>query len=119
VITEINDSTGDGNNKIPTSPTSIAVDEAGDAYVSGFNSNNVFSICSNGRLSDNVFTISSSGVIIEIADSTGDGAGNFPEEPYSVAVDGSGGAYVVGFQRQRFRSCWYVKSRHEILEFFV
>ncbi len=134
--TEIIDSTGDGAGNVLDLPTAIAVDAAGNVYVSGNVSNNVFKItppygAANateiiditgdgagnplwnaggiavdgagnvyvaGWVSDNVFKITPTGVITEIIDSTGDGAGNTLMGASPVAVDATGNVYVTGCQ---------------------
>ncbi|MEZ5215129.1 MAG: hypothetical protein R2715_00730 [Ilumatobacteraceae bacterium] len=48
-----------------------------------------------GSSSRNVFRVSPAGVITEIIDATGDGAGNRSADP-RVAVDGAGNVYVTG-----------------------
>ena len=58
-------------------------DAAGNVYVVGFNSRNVFKI-------------EPSGAITEIIDSTGDGAGNTLSQPEVAAVSGSGDVYLAG-----------------------
>lgn len=79
-ITEIIDAAGD-----LTSPFAgghgIAVDGSGNVYVAG-------------HISRNVFQITPGGVITEIIDVSGDGAGNILNFPTGVAVDGSGTVYV-------------------------
>ena len=65
-------------------PTDIAVDTEGNVYVSGIGS-------------DNAFKITPLGVITEIIDSTGDGAGNPLDAPEGIAVDGLGNVYVTGY----------------------
>ena len=61
----------------------IAVDGAGNVYVTG-------------RFSDNAFKITPAGVVTEIIDATGDGGGNGLNAPYGIAVDGAGNVYVAG-----------------------
>ena len=80
--TEIIDATGDGAGNPLGFPSGIAVDGAGNVYVTG-------------QFSDNAFQVTPSGGITEIIDSTGDGA--LPNEgTYGIAVDGSGNVYVTG-----------------------
>jgi len=56
-------------------------------------------------------------VIKQIIDSDGDGKGNISDGAYSVAADGSGGAFVAGFDSDNvFAVKGTVKSRHEILK---
>ena len=62
-ITEIIDATGDGTGNGLEEPEGIAVDAAGNAYVTG-------------RITNNAFKITPAGVITEIIDATGDGGGN-------------------------------------------
>jgi len=64
-------------------PRGIAVDVAGNVYVAG-------------NASENAFKITPGGVITEIIDSTGDGAGNTLDLARGIAVDGVGNVYVAG-----------------------
>ncbi|MEZ5215131.1 MAG: SBBP repeat-containing protein [Ilumatobacteraceae bacterium] len=75
MITEIIDSTGDGAGNLLSRPYGVAVDGAGNAYVTG----STLTTCSGVP----------GGVITEIIDATGDGAGNSLVSPYAVAVDGA------------------------------
>jgi cysteine-rich repeat protein len=59
------------------------VDGSGNVYVSGY-------------LSSNVFKIDPNGVVIEIIDASGDGAGEPFHGPHEIAVDESGNVYVGG-----------------------
>ena len=53
---------------------------------------------SSGGISDNAFRIDPNGVITEIVDSAGDGAGNPFDGPFAgTAVDGSGNVYIAGY----------------------
>ncbi|MHC4697394.1 MAG: SBBP repeat-containing protein [Planctomycetota bacterium] len=61
----------------------IAVDDSGNAYVTG-------------DRSDNAFMITPDGVITGIIDSTGDGMGSTLYRATSIAVDDWGNAYVTG-----------------------
>ena len=83
VITEIIDGTGDGAGNGLNGSTYIAVDRAGNVYVTG-------------QVSDNAFKITPGGVITEIIDSTGDGAGNTLDQPIGIAVDNAGNVFVAG-----------------------
>ncbi|MEZ5215137.1 MAG: SBBP repeat-containing protein [Ilumatobacteraceae bacterium] len=82
-ITEIIDVSGDGAGNQLGGPHGVAVDAAGNVYVAGYSS-------------DNVFRVSPAGVVTEILDATGDGAGNPLVGPYGVAVDAAGNVYVTG-----------------------
>ena len=62
-ITQIIDATGDGHGNTLDEASGVAIDESGNAYVSGF-------------ASDNVFRITPEGIITEIIDESGDGRGN-------------------------------------------
>ncbi|MGD2110281.1 MAG: NHL repeat-containing protein [Phycisphaerae bacterium] len=64
-------------------PRNIAVDRLGNVYVTGYMSTNAFKITANG-------------VITEIIDILGDGAGHRLGHPYGIAVSGSGNVYVTG-----------------------
>ena len=88
IITEIIDATGDGTVTLAgvpahplDGPGDIAVDGLGNVYVVGGSS---------------VFKITPGGVITQIIDANGDGAGNELYSPSGVAVDGSGNVYVTG-----------------------
>ena len=89
VITEIirnsGDGTGDntGDNEL-LSPNSLAFDSSDNIFVSGANSHNVFKI-------------TPLGVITEIIDATGDGAGIALVRPEALAVDSDDNVYVAGF----------------------
>jgi len=50
-----------------------------------------------GAFSDDAFKITPLGVVTQIMDAVGDGAGNPLEQPYYLAVDGSENVYVTGF----------------------
>lgn len=80
--TEIIDVSGDGSAAL-VRPEGIATDASGNVYVAG-------------RGSNNVFQITSGGVVTELANSTGDGAGNALGQPAATAVDGSGNVYAPG-----------------------
>ena len=74
---------GDGMGNALDYPRSIAVDDSGNAYVTG-------------SVSDNAFKITSDGLITEIIDATGDSMGNEIDYPWGITVDDSGNAYVTG-----------------------
>jgi hypothetical protein len=85
-ITEIIDETGDGLGNELEGGQGVAVDLAGNVYVSGYDS-------------DNAFKISPDGVITEIIDKEGDGGGGWPSDLWyalDVAVHPLGTAYVIG-----------------------
>ena len=85
VITEIirNSGDGTGDNEL-LSPNSLAFDSSDNIFVSGANSHNVFKI-------------TPLGVITEIIDATGDGAGIALVRPEALAVDSDDNVYVAGF----------------------
>ena len=82
-ITEIIDASGDGAGNLLDVAFGVAVDDAGNVYVTG-------------TFSDNAFQITPAGTITEIIDATGDGAGNLLAGPSGVAVDWAGNVYVAG-----------------------
>ncbi len=82
-VTEIIDTTGDGEGNDLVLPWGIAVDAAGTAYVTG-------------QFSSTAFKITSGGVITLIIDADGDGAGNTLNSPRGIAVDAAGNTYVTG-----------------------
>ncbi len=82
-ITEIIDAAGDGAGNKLNSPWGVAVDGAGNVYVTG-------------QLTHNAFQITPAGIITEIIDASGDGAGNTLNSPKSIAVDDAGNVYVTG-----------------------
>jgi hypothetical protein len=59
------------------------VDGTANVYVTGHNT-------------DNAFKITPGGVITEIIDATGDGAGNILDGSWAIAADGAGNVYVTG-----------------------
>jgi len=84
-ITEIIDGTGDGTGggvNVLASPKGIAVDAAGNVYVTGTGSNNAFKITPGGT-------------ITEIIDGAGDGV-NGLASTFGIAVDAAGNVYVAG-----------------------
>ncbi len=117
VISEIIDSTGGvvGGAVILDQPNHIAVDTAGNVYVTGSNS---FRIDPNGVITElgiggfgiavdgeenayvssgsSVFRIAPNGVITVVIDSTGDGAGNTLSMAGFIVADGVGNVYVAG-----------------------
>ena len=82
-ITEIIDASGDGAGNPLDGSISIAVDGAGNVYVTGYDS-------------DNAFRITPAGTITKIVDASGDGTGNTLDGSHGVAVDGAGNVYVTG-----------------------
>ncbi len=80
-ILEIIDPTGDHAVNPLNNPSGIAVDAAGNAYVSG-------------TLSDNAFRITAAGAITRIIGSAGDGAGNTLDGASGIAVDTMANVYV-------------------------
>lgn len=82
-VTEIIDFTGDGSGNMLLGPHNLVVDGAGNLYVAGSSS-------------DNVFRITPAGAITRIADGTGDGLGNPLDAPEDLALDGAGNLYVSG-----------------------
>ena len=125
-ITEIIDSSGAGPGKTFDLPKAIAVDDLGNAYVTGVNSDNAFKITPAGVIneiinagdgldrpfgvavdvggnvyvagtsSDNAYKITPAGVISEIIDMTGAGSGDTLDFPIVIAVDTAGNVYVTG-----------------------
>jgi len=81
-ITQIIESTGDGTNALYL-PRAIAVDSAGNVYVTGYTSDNAFKITPDGTITQNI-------------DSTGDGT-NSLDGPAGVAVDSADSVYVTGY----------------------
>ncbi len=75
---------GDGAGNPLTNTRGIAIDAAGNLYVSAWSS-------------DNAFKMTPGGVITEILDESGDGAGNNLDCAASIAVDSSGNVYVSGY----------------------
>ena len=80
-ITEVIDSTGDGTDPL-SGAQGIAVDAAGNVYVGGSGSSNVFRIPPGGPP-------------LQIIDSTGDGT-NSLITPHGLAADAAGNVYVTG-----------------------
>ena len=91
-ITEIIDSTGDGSGNGLNVSEGVALDSAGNVFVAGRNSVNVFKIATPGSCS----TSGTPCTISLILDSTGDGAGNTLSGSFGVAGDAAGNAYVAG-----------------------
>jgi hypothetical protein len=93
--TVLMDATGDGAGNVFGCAASnlicdLEIDGAGNLYVAG-------------QESDNVFRISPGGVVTEIIDAAGDGAGNPFSFPQQIAVDGAGTVYVVAGSGNIFR----------------
>jgi len=65
-------------------PRDVVVDGAGNAYVSG-------------QGSDNVFRIAPDGTLTQVLDASGDGQGNTMDEPIGVHVDDAGNLYVAAW----------------------
>jgi len=65
-------------------PRDVVVDAAGNAYVSG-------------QESDNVFRIAPDGTLTQVLDASGDGQGNTMDEPIGVHVDDAGNLYVAAW----------------------
>ena len=87
VVTEIIDASGDGSGNALGGTIGIAVDAAGNVYVTGDNTGNAFKITDPGGAN----------VVTEIIDSSGDGAGNPLLTPQFIAVDDlSGNVYLTG-----------------------
>ncbi len=84
IITQIIDGTGAGGVNMLEEPNAIAVDAAGNVYVTG-------------QTSDNAFKIAPDGTVTLIIDASGDGAGHMLDGPSGIAVDADGNVYVSGF----------------------
>jgi streptogramin lyase len=98
-IDQVIDSTGDGTGIVTgcdeflagcewegnafLSPNGLIVGPAGNLYVSG-------------RITDNVFQVTPGGVITQIMDASGDGLGNTLDSPGDLALDASGNLFVAG-----------------------
>ena len=77
---------GDGAGNGLRYPLGVAVDASGNAYATGW-------------VTNNAFKIEPDGTITEIIDETGDGSGNGLGSPRGVAVDAAGNVYVAGYAR--------------------
>lgn len=86
-VTEILTPAGDGAGNLLEFPNASALDPAGNAYISGGGSHNVF-------------RVSPAGVVEEILDPSGNGAGSVAN-PIAIELDGLGGAYVSSFLTDR------------------
>ena len=82
-ITEIIDSAGDGAGNGLNQPFGLAVDSAGNVYVTS-------------SLGSRALKITPTGVITQIIFASGDSAGNLLDFPEAIAVDAAGNAYVAG-----------------------
>jgi len=80
-ITQLIDATGDGTNPLAVG-SAVATDGAGNAFVSGFGT-------------DNAFKITPGGAITQIIDSTGDGT-NGLDGLEELATDGAGNVFAAG-----------------------
>lgn len=88
---EIIDGTGDGS-AILDRTSALATDAAGNLYVVGQTSDNVFRI-------NNPDSCSTGGTpcsIEEIINSSGDGLGNILDNPVAIQIDGAGNVYIAG-----------------------
>ncbi len=81
-VIELIDETGDGIHELDE-PEGVALDAAGNVYVTGAES-------------DNAFRITPAGGITQIIGPDGDGLGNGFDDPGKVAVDAAGNVFVVG-----------------------
>ncbi len=81
VIEELIDATGDGVHAL-TGVEGIAVDVAGNVFVAGLNT-------------DNVFRVTPGGVVTQVLDATGDGVAGFAA-PFGVATDAAGNLFAAG-----------------------
>jgi len=90
VASVIIDSSGDGAGNTLSEPSAIATDSIGNVYVGG-GGTGVDHIGSS-----NVFRITPGGVITEIIDHTGDGAGNGLTSVSAIAIDSADNLYVAG-----------------------
>ena len=82
-ITKMMDSSGDGLGHPLYAAEGVAVDDSGNAYITG-------------KYSDNVFKITPGGVITQIMDSSGDGLGHVLDGAFGIAIDQSDNVYVTG-----------------------
>ena len=82
-ITEIIDSAGDGAGNGLNQPFGLAVDSAGNVYVTS-------------SLGSRALKITPTGVITQIIFASGDSAGNLLDFPEGIAVDAAGNAYAAG-----------------------
>ena len=91
-ITLIMDGTGDGTGNLLRDPHAIAVDSAGNVYVTGSTTNNAFRIDTPGTCST---TSMPSCTITQIIDASGDGASPL-DFARGIAVDDNKNVYVAG-----------------------
>jgi len=81
-ITEIlRDGSADSGGNVLLIPRDVAMDAAGNLFVSGAGSDNVFRLAPDGGLK-------------AVIDSSGDGQGNILDAPIGIAVDAAGNLYV-------------------------
>jgi len=79
----VSGASGDGQGNVLDGPIGIEVDAAGNLYVAAYRS-------------DNAFRVAPDGTITELIDGSGDGLGHPLIDAYDIAVDGVGNVYVLG-----------------------
>ncbi len=95
VISTIIDSTGDGAGSMLGRVSALASDDSGNAFIASGDLGAPL-LCLSVHGSDNVFEVTPGGVISEIIDATGDGAGNELSAPTALATDATGNVFVAG-----------------------